>query len=645
LADSLSEAGQTAKAEGKTLDQLKRMFDDSREGMEDTRRLSDACRDYFDGKQLTASQRRVLRLRKQPDVVVNRTRRAVEGILGVVEQGKTDPRAYMRNPPQQKPQAVQQQMMGGAAPGAMQPPPQPEPDLDAGDVASMTLRFVSDTNRFQATKMDAVENMLVEGYGGAITEFINGDVSITLIPADEYFYDTKSRKADFSDKRYDGIAKWMYADDVAAIYPEKAKDIEETVNSGDAGVSAFEGWDDKPDKQGNRPWIDKKARRLMVVEMYYKESGVWNHTVFHGGGKLEECAPSQYLDDKKQPTNPIETQSLYVARDLLRYGVVKDMIDIQDEINARRSKAIHEINTRQIQKVDPNAPPVNVDEARKEAARPDGVIPSGYNIVPRNDVVANSIEMMQEAKAELERLAPNPAIIARGAQDASGRAQQVRQQAGLTEMARPMGRMLDWERRVQHQVWWRVRQFYDGPKWIRVTDDQGAADYVQINEPDGFEVKMDPQTGQPVQVPKFKNHVAQMDVDIVLDDVPDTATLQQEQFQDLIELAKMYVGTPQMVPFSVLLKLSSIPKKREVLKELEGIQAQQAQASQPVEQLKMAGEAAKVAETQSKTELNKAKANQTEVSAVRDAMQGHAEALNPHVMAPPYEPPQSPASN
>jgi hypothetical protein len=444
----VSETGTAANVP--TLEKLKRMFDDSREGMEDTRKLSEAARDYFDGKQLTAAQRRVLRLRKQPDVVINRTRRAVEGILGVVEQGKTDPRAFMRNPDGNKqPQQMPAQMMGGTAPGAMPPPANDQdPDMDAGDVATMTLRYVADTNKFQSLKMDALENMFVEGYGGAITEFIDGDVKITLIPSDEYFYDTRSRKNDFSDKRYDGIAKWMYADDVAAIYPEKAKEIDDIVTAGDAGASASFGWEDKPDKEGNRPWVDKKSRRLMVVEMYYKEAGVWNHTVFHSGGKLEECAPSVYVDDKTRPMNPIETQAIYVARDLTRYGVVKDMIDVQDEINSRRSKAIHEINTRQIQCVDPNAPPIDAAEARKEAARPDGVIPPGWQVVPRNDVVANNIEMMNEAKAELERLAPNPAILGRQSADASGRSVQLRQQAGMVELARPLGRFTDWESRV-----------------------------------------------------------------------------------------------------------------------------------------------------------------------------------------------------
>lgn len=618
-AEGLPVAQEPEKAPPPDLAKLKRMFDDSREGMGDTRKLSEAARDYFDGKQLTAGQRRVLRLRKQPDVVVNRVRRAVEGILGIVEQGKSDPRALMRNPDSN----VQQQPAMPLVPGM---PEADEPTLDAGDVASMTLRFIADTNKFQALKMDALENMFVEGYGGCITEFVDDDVKITLIPSDEYFYDVKSRKNDFSDKRYDGIAKWMYADDLIAIFSGAKKEIEDALETGDAGTASFTGWEDKPDKTGQRPWIDRKSRRLMVVEMYHKEGGIWQHCVFHGGGVLD-YGPSVYVDDKGRPMNPIETQAIYVARDLTRYGVVKDMIDLQDEINARRSKAIHEINTRQVQQTDPNAPPVDVDEVRKEASRPDGVIPAGWQVVPRNDVVANSIEMLQESKSELERIAPNPAILGRQGADSSGRAQQVRQQAGMTELSRPLGRFTDWENRIYAQAWQRARQFYTDPKWIRVTDDDGAPQYVRINEP----APVDPMTQQPMGEPK--NHVAKMDVDIVVDSVPDMATLQQEIFGELVQLAGAY--GPEAVPFEVLVEMSPLPKRRELIKKIEKAKAKAAQANAQMMQMQAADAQAKIEKTNSETKKNLATAQKTEIDATVAAMEGEALANNPDALLPP----------
>lgn len=675
-----------ANTEKDGVTRFKQLFDDAREAMQEGRKLAEASRDYFDGEQLTAAQRHILNLRKQPDVVINRTRRAVEGILGIVETSKTDPRAYMRNPASESSQTPP--MPGGAptgmapgpgmspspppapGPGAPWPPPQmsalgapaatggngippgmgppgmappgglpmvghnggppltpdpaqqlqgggaPEPpDLDPSDVSSMTLRFIADTSRFQMTKMDALEAMCIEGTTAAIVNIdAKKDIPIDAISPDEYFWDPRSRKADFSDKRYDGIAKWMYADDVIADHPDKEKDIENSVIAGDAGFGGDIMWDDKPEIFGGHSWTDRRQRRLMVVELYYKIAGEgWYRCKFHGGGWLDEPAPSPYVDDDGVPMNPIEAVSGYVSRKLMRYGVVKDMIDIQDEINQRRSKAIHEINTRQIQQSDPNALPIDVDIARLEAAKPDGVIPAGWVVVNRSDVVANSIAMLQEAKSELERLSPNPAILGRQGADASGRAQQFRAQAGLTEFARFLGRFKDWENRVYKQCWSRARQFWDAPKWIRVTDEAGAPQYVQVNEFVGYG-----QMGQP----QFKNEVARMDVDIVLDSVPDTATLEQEIWGDLVKLAESY--GPQAVPFEVMIEMSPLPRKQELIKRLKKAQAEMAAANAAALQVKAAQAQADTQETQSQTAKNMATTKKTEVDTTIRAMEGHA---------------------
>lgn len=633
----------------KELTKFKQLFDDSRQAMQIGRKLAEAARDYYDGNQLTAEQREILRLRKQPDVVINRTRHAVDGLLGIVEQNKTDPRAYMRNPAQPVPPSGMPAGTGiapgpgagvfsstpgpGALPGMGHNggPPMPgmgapePPPLDASDVASMSLRYIADRSRFPSTKMDVLECMCIEGTAASmIAVDANKEVRIDFISSDEYFWDPRARRADLTDKRYDGIAKWQYADDVIADHPDMASEIENAVIVGDAGYGSDILWDDKPEIFGGHSWTDRRQRRLMVVEMYYRIAGAgWYRCKFHGGGWLEIPAPSPYLDDDGVPMDPIEGASGYISRQLVRYGVVKDMIDIQDEINQRRSKAIHEINTRQIQQKEANSPPIDVDLARGEAARPDGVLPAGWEIVPRNDVVANSIAMLQEAKAELDRLAPNPALLGRQSADASGRAQQIRAQAGMTEFARFLGRFKDWEHRVYKQAWSRARQFWDASKWIRVTDDAGSPQYVMVNEVVGF----NPYTG-----PVFRNEVAKMDVDIVLDTVPDTTTLEQEIWGDLVKLAEAY--GPQAVPFEVMIEMSPLPKKQALIKRLKKAQAEFAQANAQAMAAKAAQEAAKTQETQSKTQKNIAETKKTEVETVNEALEGHARARALNTVSP-----------
>ena len=626
-----------AKAESASnsqdLARYKRMFDEARTDQNKVleRQESLIDRDYYDGHQLTPAERAILIKRGQPALIINRVRHGIDGILGVVEQNKSSPRAYLRNPSQPQPQPQQQ-------PGQ---PPQQGPiknDLDAGDVASMTLRYISDTQRFPQIKMDALENMLIEGSCAAIFETGDDqDVIATQIRWEEFFADPRSRRADFKDARYVGIAKWMYADQVASLYPKMADDLKGFMSSGSIlGIGAIdETWEDRPDNAA--PWIDQTQRRIMVVELYHLESGVWNRCIFWAAGILE-TGKSPYVDEKNRPLCPIEAQSAYVDRQNRRYGLVRDMRGPQDEINMRRSKLLHLVNVRQVQQTDPNAPPIDADVARKEAARPDGVIPTGWQIVPTTDMAAAQANLLAEAKSEIERMGPNPAILGRQGADASGRAQQVRQSAGMTELARVLGRFNDFEMRCYKQMWSRARAWTD-PKWIRVTDDDGAPQYVRINEPSDQQpqVSVDPQTGQQTLVPpKPKNHIAEMDVDIVVDSVPETATLEQEIFQDLARIAAAY--GPQAVPFEMMIELSSLPKKRELINKLEMVRAQAAQAQAGAQQMKdqLAVEKIKadIAQTNSMTAKNLSAAKSDEIAAVNDALQGHMTALQ-GIIPPP----------
>lgn len=550
------------------------MFEEASDLTKTARLESRRDGDYYHGYQWTKEERDALRRRGQPDSVFNRVRPAVNGTLGVLQQGATDPRAYPRNPG----------------------------DEDAADVASKVLRFVADENRFDDLKMRVARSYCIEGTGAAIVE-VDEDrkVTITDINWEEFFYDPRSRREDFADARYMGIAKWWYADDVAQRYPDAKKSVEDALEGSIGAVD--DTFEDRPQDASNSvAWTDRKKRRVMVVEIYHREGDRWYRCVFHSGGILE-AGPSGYLNDKGLPANPIEAQSCFVDRENNRYGLVRDMRGPQDEINKRRSKLLHLLNSSQIQAVDPSAVEVDSATARKEAASPDGVIPFGWQKVPTSDVAAGQAQLLQEAKAEIERMGPNPAILGRQGESSSGRAQLVRQQAGLTEQAIIYAGIEAWELRIYRQIWARVRQFWTAPMFIRVTDDEGAPEFVGVNQPQMVDGPYGPQMA-------VKNQLAAMDVDIILDSVPDTANVQQEQFQTLVELARMY--GPQEVPFEDLLMLSTMQGKRDVMEKRKARQEQMGQQQQQMAaqqaQIAQAGAVAEIENTQADTLLKQATA-------------------------------------
>lgn len=557
---------------------LRRMFDDAQTLTRDARTESFVDTDYYDGKQWTPAEREALRARRQPDNVFNRIRAAINGTLGVIEKGASDPRAHPRNPG----------------------------DDESSDVASKTLRYIADYNRFASIKRDVSFDILVPGTGAAIVE-VDEDRKITVqqIRFEEFFGDPRSRRRDWKDARYMGVAKWMYADDVQAAYGEAAADIESIIDTGSM-MPIDETFRDRP--LNDTAWIDRRNRRLLVVEIYYRTGGQWNRCVFHGCGALE-AGPSPYHDEKGRPSCPIEAQSCYIDRDNNRYGLVRDMRGPQDEINKRRSKLLALTNMSQIQAVDPSAIDVDADTARAEAAKPDGVIPFGWQKVSTQDMATGQSLLLQESKAEIERMGQSPAVLGRQGADASGRSVLARQQAGLTESAIIFSGIEDWELRIYRQKWARARQFWTDPMFVRVTDDVKAPEFVGINQP----VKGPPQpvqqydevTGQSgwtmyEPILGYKNRLGEMDVDIILDTTPDTANLQQEQFLALVDLAR--AGIP--IPPDVLVEASSLPNKMELL---ERLRAPQEQGPNPLQQVEIEGKVADVEKTRSETALNEAK--------------------------------------
>lgn len=612
---------------------LRKRFDEARSTLGDAREKAQRDRDYFDGpEQLNSDVRKTLKLRNQPAIYTNRIRPAINGVLGVLEGARSDPRAYGRNPD----------------------------DEQSADVATKTLRFIADQSSFGDIKQDVAENFLIEGTGAVIVEMIENKITPTQIRYEEFYHDPYSRRPDLADARYMGIAKWMDADQLKKnkAWAARINQIGDPMSPQDAGIAGVI-YQDRP---SNMAWVDNRRRRVMLVEEYAIEDGEWKRIVYVAAGVLE-YGPSPYLEfvqgGGKRPCCPIEAQSCYVDKRNQRYGIVRDMIPVQDEVNARRSRALHTGNSRQVQNVDPSAPPVDADTVRLEAAKADGVIPMGWQIIPPNGIEQSNVLLLQEAKGEIERMAPQG--LARDLESGSaisGRARQVAQAAGMTELARPLGRLAGWELRVYRQAWNRARQFWTDPMYIRITDDVKAPSYLKVNEPklgmvmapatgpDG-QPQIDPATGQPAMRPTMgvvgmDSRLAEMDVDIILDTVPDTATLEHEVWGELRELASSFaaMGISIMSPeFELMIELSPLADKARIIEKLKAVRDEQAQQQQAeaqkaeqARQLALQGEAAKVRETSTRADLNEV--NATKIAAeTMSALDTHAN--TPHMAAMP----------
>ena len=621
------------------LSEYRRMFDAYQSATQDERQRNLEDNDYYHGHQLTAEEVSTLKQRGQPVVPVNRIRTAVNGIVGVYTRGNSDVRGWPRTPG----------------------------DADAADVATETLRYIGEAARLNVTKKGAFKNMLVEGTCACLITVDNDyNIKPLKIRWEEFFYDPRSREEDFSDARYMGIAKWMYQDDAAKAYPNKAAEIVafQGGNGGSGTVSIIdEAGQDRP--TNIMGWYDGQRNRVLIVELYHRAAGTWHRCAYYGGGILSEGL-SPYLDEKGRPSNPIEAQTAYVDRQNNRFGVVRDMKPIQDEINKRRSKLLHILNSAQVQAEDPAAIETDTEIVRKEAARPDGVLPFGWRRTSSTDMSAGQMGLLSEAKNELERMSPNPAILGRQGADTSGRALLARQQAGLVELDDILSGFDDWELRVWKQCWARAKQYWTVPMWIRTLDDEEVPKFVGINQPQDAPQQpqpgamqgqpmpandmmghnggppmegMQPQQGggmlpgdAPIQeepgpvspqdmnpseqlqpgVLGYKNSIASMDIDIVIRTQPETASLMVEVVKDLKDVVASNPRYAEEVPFDMFIELAPIPRKRQILKMLKGAREARSASMKDEMAFKKAVEhaaaQAKLDESKSKTALNEASA-------------------------------------
>lgn len=581
------------------LNLLVKWYEASEQASAPARAESEQARDYYDGRQLSEAEKRVLKQRKQPEVVKNRIKRKIDYLRGLERQGRTDPKAYPRTP-------------------------QDEQDAD---VCTDALRYVKADQNLDVKRSSVFENMLVEGFGGVecgAAKNARGaiDPKLTYLPWDRIFYDPNSAAHDFSDARYMGFITWMDAEDAKAR-PEwagKEKVIDDTMARPMSSGTGSETYDDKPRWKS---WADPTRKRIRVVTMYYKRDGQWMRCEFTLAGHLTDPAPSPYLDENGQPENAMILQSAYVDRDNDRYGVVRDMISTQDEVNKRGSKALHLLNSRQARIA---AGALNKEEIRRELARPDGVViadTGDFEVLGNGNEVAGHLNLMRDALAELDATGPTATMQGRSqSADQSGRAILALQQGGMVEMTPLLDNLRHFSIRLYRAAWNRIRQFWTEERWLRLTDDENNVRFAGINvtkadlaaqkikaalkageidaataQQYALQVKADP------SMQGRANVVAELDVDIDIDEQNETPTLQYEQFQTLAQLAQS--GVP--IPPPVLIQASTLRDKPKLLKMLEA-SAQQPQQPNPQQQLQQAIGVANVKKTEAEGELASARA-------------------------------------
>lgn len=559
---------------------------------------------YYDGDHWTEEELHILRLRGQPPTYYNEIRRKVNGIIGVEEQIRRDPKAFGRNPNPQ--------------------------DENAASVATKSIRYVCENNSMDKKGSEVLKNGSVGGFSGIRLDLHAEREEITFSVVDDAttFYDPRSKRADFSDAKFLGTWDWVDKDDAKQLLPNSAEKIDEIFSCYKS--NDFSELPDDVDR-GEESWVNSQEDTVFLIEHWYKNNGLW-HCAYHLAGVVLEEWVSPLKDDNGESAHLFELWSPNIKKDGQRYGAVKDMIPIQDAINKRASKLLHMLNTRQT-RVQRGAIE-DIDEMKLQLQKPDGVIEydveGGFDIISNNDQISGQAQLMQHDLSQMDRSGPNNALIGRGTESQSGVAIKEQKNSGVTELSPDLQEFRDWKLRVYRKIWNMIRAFWTKERFIRVTDNLGAADFVGLNKPvvdDQGMIVIDPATG----AQRFDNQIAQLDVDIILDEGPDTMTVQQEDFNILSSIMPFLRESGQNIPAKIIFQASPIRNKEEIIQALEDQERMASeQGPDPIamEQIKLeqATLKAKIDEIVSQIELNTARSIKEQQQAAKLAVENEAEA-------------------
>jgi hypothetical protein len=656
------------QTDDEALDERRSEFADWDEATADDRELQENDRDFYDGIQWTDEEVDQLNARGQPIITKNRIAPKVNYVLGTETESRVDPRAYPRTM---------------------------HHELDSEAVTD-ALRYKADENKFDQIRSAVAQNMLIEGYGGAVFSAEGEEFELTHVPWDRIYYDPHSRRSDFGDAWYVGVYLWMYREELEASYPDKADLVEQTYSPIGLTLST----DDRPSR-----WWSKKDNRVRVFETYYK--GVvgegaaarfeWFTCKWSYAGFLEEPRIVDFADEHGRTWCPMIITSGFITRENSRYGIVRNMISPQEEINKRSSKALHQIHTTRV--MAETGAVHSPDEFQAQMARPDGyaeVAPGrlrdgSIQPIPNTDLAAAQLGMLEQAKQEIDQIGPHAALVAADQRQQSGRLFIARQQAGTMELKPVFDHLKQWTLDAYRRYWWLIRQRWTNEKWIRVRDNEGEVGYrfvalnremtrgerlVELMQDHGHELDMAvahvmgplgkrlwrqiqgmvqqqnqamqqraqqlQQQGQPV--PPFQplnplgllletdmakevytsNELPALDVDLVLDTVPESAIIQHEQFTELVELVKMsptLAQNPQVV--KAIIEASSLRDKQKLISLLDPPkdpqQEQMAQMQMQQMQAQMAAQMemmkAQIAKLQADAQKSTASAQKTQAEA------------------------------
>lgn len=541
------------------------------------RKSNQLCFEYYDGEQWTTEEQTAINERGQQATVIN----TIQPTIDMIRSLEIDKRADI-------------QVVG-----------REESDDDKAKLLTELLKHSFDTSQFDYFHSEAFKESLIGGRGWMEVSVSNDErgkdiIKVNQIPWENVYLDPCSRKPDASDARFIIKVKWLDRDIAKELFPDSADDINSVFNDDYKGQEA-EAQRNTSERIGS-DYYDSKTKRVKICECYYtKPEQVEEEVLDEISGKKkkktilrnvihyvifsDEIILDGSADDDSKNVNKLGIDyfplvPIYCTRDKdgRPKGVVKGLIDLQDQINKLNSKFLFTVASNRV--LMESGAVNDPDEAREELQKPDGLVilnEGGLSRVRIDDkyrdlsYMSSHLQFLLSMEQRISGV--NDSMLGfGGTNERSGVIQSNRISQGAAMQTSVIENMYFSKQRISQIVLRLIGKYYTDYRIIRITAPNGATDQYEFNKPE-----RDITTGKVTGIFNQIDNI--MLYDVILKKVPPFTSTRERTLQIFSEVIKSGV-IPPPIAAELMISLADVPHKSDLILKLENFYKDQQTAMQ-----------------------------------------------------------------
>lgn len=607
--------------------------------------------DFYDSIQWDEADIATLRARNQLPLVFNVIATTIDWVIGSEKRSRTDYKILPRR------------KQDGA-------PAQRKSEL---------MKYLEDVNRTQFDVSRAFEDAAKVGLGWMEDGWQDDADGEPIYSRYESWrcmlYDSRATRADLEDARFIGRKKWLDLDVAKAMFPKRGALLERSVQDpgsltaidslSDEAMDSVEATNSTMAMSISGAGAPYDRSRVPIYEVWFKvpvkteklRGGMFSGEVYdpYSPGHASEIASGEtekvdrvqmrmhvmlfteagvlWLSESPYRHNRYPFTPLWCKRrdrDNAPYGIIRNIRDIQVDINKRASKAMHIISTNKVIMEDGAVDDLN--EFAEEIAKPDAIIVkkrgAELEISTDRDLSQWHLEMMSRDISMIQQVGGiTDENLGRTTNAVSGIAIQARQNQGQLATAGIFDNLY-FARQVRgEKLLSLIEQFMSAKKQFRITNSRGGPEYVSIND------------GLP------DNDITRTKADFIISEEDWRATMRQAQTDALLDmLGKLAPVAPQLLmsTLDIIVEMMDIPMRDEIVKRIRQVtgqrdpdaqemtpeEQQMAQSSQQAQQMQMQIAMAQLQKAMAEAQKIAAQAEETRAKTAKINMDTQQAAVN-----------------